>query len=160
MVPFNRYLGGSYFSKGIYSKVNVIVPLEFKLSYTNSAVQHFNHYTVAFILTQWIIKTTGAFFRNIYLSLYVLGFERVVWGFTVRGSWSPIRNCNILTTLLWPSALCLSCSPDAQPEAQSPSLLGDGFLFCILSASSLDSNSLRGPDPLRAGVAFLTTSRQ
>ena len=29
----------------------------------------------------------------------------------MRGSWRPNRNCNILTPLLWPSALCLSCSP-------------------------------------------------
>ena len=45
------------------------------------------------------------------------------------------------TPLLWPSALCLSRSPDAQPEAQRPTLLGDGFLYCILSATSLDPNS-------------------
>ena len=32
-----------------------------------------------------------------------------MWGFTVRGSWRPNINCNILTLLLWPSALCLSC---------------------------------------------------
>ena len=43
--------------------------------------------------------------------------------------------------LLWPSVLCLSRSPDAQPEAQGPTLLGDGFLYCILSATALDSNS-------------------
>ena len=29
----------------------------------------------------------------------------------------------------------------AQPEVQRPTLLGDGFLYCILSASSLDPNS-------------------
>ena len=38
----------------------------------------------------------------------------------VRRSWRTNRNCNILTPLLWPSALCLSCSPDAQREAQRP----------------------------------------
>ena len=86
-------------------------------------------------------------------------FERVVWGSTVRGSWRPIRNCNILTPLLWPSALCLSGSPDAQPEAQRPILLGDGFLYCILSASSLDPKSIEGPEPHWPGVAFLTASR-
>ena len=48
----------------------------------------------------------------------------------------------------WPSTLCLSRSPDAQPEVQRRTLLGDGFLYCILSASSLDPNSpglLEGP---------------
>ena len=49
--------------------------------------------------------------------------------------------------LLWPSTVCLSRSPDAQPEALVPTLLGDGFLYCILSASSLDPNSL-GPQGL------------
>ena len=34
-----------------------------------------------------------------------------MWGFTVRGSLRPNINCNILTPLLWPSALCLSRSP-------------------------------------------------
>ena len=34
-----------------------------------------------------------------------------MWGFTVRGSWRPNINCNILTPLLWPSALCLSRTP-------------------------------------------------
>ena len=33
-----------------------------------------------------------------------------MWGFAVRGSWRPNINCNILTPLLWPSLLCLSCS--------------------------------------------------
>ena len=37
--------------------------------------------------------------------------------------------------------LCLSCSSDAQPEVLGSTLLGAGFLYCILSASSLDSNS-------------------
>ena len=36
----------------------------------------------------------------------------------MRGSWRS--NCNILTPNLWPSALCLSRSLDAQPEAQRP----------------------------------------
>ena len=65
----------------------------------------------------------------------------------VRGSWRPNRNCNILTPLLWPSTLCLSRSPDAQPEAQRPTLLGDGFLYCILSATSLDPNSSEPQGP-------------
>ncbi len=33
-----------------------------------------------------------------------------------------------------------SCSTRG-PEAQRPTLLGDGFLYCILSATSLDPNS-------------------
>ena len=73
-----------------------------------------------------------------------------MWGFTVKGSWRPNINCNILTPLLWPSVLCLARSPDAQPEAQGlSSLLDDGFLYCILSPTSRDPNSSgpQGPPP-------------
>ena len=86
-------------------------------------------------------RTQEDFFANIYLSLYCKGSKRVTKGLRVRGSWIPNRNCNILTPLLWPSTLCLSRSPDAQPEALRSNLLGDGFLCCILSATSLDPNS-------------------
>ena len=40
-----------------------------------------------------------------------------------------------------------SFSRAAQPEAEGPSsMLNDGFLYCILSATSLDPNSLGGPE--------------
>ena len=39
----------------------------------------------------------------------------------------------------------VSFSRAAQPEAQTPTLLGDGFLYCILSATSLDPNSSGAP---------------
>ena len=107
-------------------------------------------------------------FRKICTSHFIVRFERVINGFTVRGSWIPNRNCNILTALLWPSALCLSRSPDAQPEARVLTLLafsttshqqllwtptqsgvprapsaGSGFPYHILSAT-LDPNSIFG----------------
>ena len=55
--------------------------------------------------------------------------------------------------LLWPSTLCLSRSPDAQPEALGSTLLGAGFLYCILSASSPDLNS-SGPQAPSAWCGF------
>ena len=68
--------------------------------------------------------------------------KKVIQGLRVRGSWRSDITATFWPLLLWPSALCLSCSHDAQPEAQRPSsLLDDGFLYCILSASSLDPNS-------------------
>ena len=76
-----------------------------------------------------------------------------MWDFTVRGSWRPNRTEIFWPPLLWPSALCLSCSPDAQPEAQRPTLQGDGSLYCILSASSLDPNS-SGPQTPSAWCGF------
>ena len=43
--------------------------------------------------------------------------------------------------------MSFSFSRAAQPEAQRPSsLLDDGFLYCILSATSLDPNSIGGPE--------------
>ena len=85
------------------------------------------------------------------------------------------------------NVVSFSFSRAAQPEAQGPSsLLDDGFLYCILSATGLQ-NSIGGPEgpfgrvwlslphlvpdvsdpqlnwgprgPLRPGVAFPTTSR-
>ena len=51
-------------------------------------------------------------------------------------------------------------SQDAQPEAQKPTLLGDGFLCCILSATSLVPKLHRGSrGPFRPGVALPTSPR-
>ena len=102
------------------------------------------------IHTDVIINDDRSDFNKICPSHFIVRFERVIQSFMVRGSWRPNRNCNILTPLLWPSAWCLSRSPGAQPEAQGlSSLLGDGFLYCILSATSLDPNSSgpQGPPP-------------
>ena len=58
-----------------------------------------------------IIKTSEDFFKKIYLSLYLKGFERVTQGFTVRGDWRSNRTAIYWPPLLWPSALCLPRSP-------------------------------------------------
>ena len=65
----------------------------------------------------------------------------IIQGLRLRGSWRPNITATFWPLLLWPSALCLSCSPDAQPEALGSTLLGNGFLYCISSASSLAPNS-------------------
>ena len=94
--------------------------------------------------------------ENIYLSIYLQGFEKVIQGFMVRGSWRTNITAIYGPPLLWPSALCLSRSPDVQPEAQRPSsLLGDGSLYCILSTTSLDPQLIGGPEgPF--GMAWLS----
>ena len=46
-----------------------------------------------------------------------------MWGSTVRGSWRPNITATFWSPLLWPSTLCLSHSPDAQPEARGLTLL-------------------------------------
>ena len=115
---------------------------------------------IYWIHTDAMIKTQEDFFRKIlYLSLYCKGSKRLfkvcVWegvGENITATFWPL--------LLWPSTLCLSRSPDPQPEAQRPTLLGEGFLYCILSASSPIPKLHRGSrGPLRPGVAFSTTSR-
>ena len=92
-----------------------------------------------------------------YLSLYCKGSKRVTQGFTVRGSWRPNKDCNILTPLLWPSALCLSHSPDVQPEARGLSfLLSAGFLYYILSPTDLRNYwGPRGPLRPRVGITVM-----
>ena len=50
----------------------------------------------------------------------------------MRGSWRPNRTAIYWPPLLWPSALCLSRSPDAQPEARGP--------LCWLSLLHLITN--------------------
>ena len=83
-----------------------------------------------------------------------------MWGFTGRGSWRPNRTEIFWPPLLWVSTLCLSRSPDVQPETLGSTLLGAGFLYCILSATSLVPKLHQGSrGPLRPGVAFLTTPR-
>ena len=64
------------------------------------------------------------------------------------GSWRPNKDCNILTSPAPPDiAVCRSHSPDAQPETRGPSpLLDDGYLYRILSPTSLVPNSIGGPE--------------
>ena len=65
----------------------------------------------------------------------------------VRGTWRQNRAAIYWPPLLMPSALCLSRSPgllNRRPRASS--LLDDGFLYCILSATSLYPNSIGGSE--------------
>ena len=94
---------------------------------------------------------------QIYLPLTLLqGFEKVVWGFTVRGSWRPNINCNILTLLLWPPrcVFLVLLMLNRRPR---------GSLCCVMAffiasyQHLLRTSAHQGPRPLRPGVAFPTT---
>ena len=92
-----------------------------------------------------------------YLSLYLWGFEKSYLRFACERELKTEHNWNILTPKLWPSALCLSRSSDAQPEPWGP--------FCWLLAFFIASYQHllwtpihQGLKPLRPGVAFLTIS--
>ena len=88
-----------------------------------------------------------------YLSLYCKGSKRLFKVCVWERAGDRTETAIFWPQLLWPSTLCLSRSPSAQPEAQWPTLLGDGFLYCILSASSLDPNS-SGPQAPSAWCGF------
>ena len=80
-----------------------------------------------------------------------------MWGFTVRGSWRPNINCNILTPLLWPSRcvflvlLMLNRRPRGSPCCVMA-------FFIAFYQHLLRTSAHQGPGPLRPGVAFPTTS--
>ena len=85
-----------------------------------------------------IIKTQEDFFITTLLQEFEKGYSR----FASERELETKQNWYILTpTLMAVSVVSFSFSRAAQPEAQRPTLLGDGFLFGILSATSLDLNS-------------------
>ena len=99
---------------------------------------------------------------NKYIPLNLFArFEKVYSGFYGERELETKQNCNILTpTLMAVSVVSFSFSRAAQSEAQGPTLLDDGSLYCILSATSLVPKLHRGSrEPLWPSVAFPTTSR-
>ena len=101
-----------------------------------------------------IIKTQEDFFIKICTSHFIVRVRKgLLEIFVWEGAGDRTETEIFWPPLLWPSTLCLSRSPDAQPEAQRPTLLGDGFLYCILSASSPDLNS-SGPQGPKAWCGF------
>ena len=94
---------------------------------------------------------------KIYTSHFIVRVRKGYSRFYYERELETEHKCNILTpTLMAVSVVSFSFSRAAQPEAQGPSsLLNNGFLYCILSATSLDPNSIRGPEsPL--GLAWLS----
>ena len=126
--------------------------------------QHIHmHIHVEWITTNTTIKGRAktSFIKNMYLSLYCKGFERVYSRFCVwEGVWRPKQNCNILTpTLMAVNVVSFLFSRAAQPEAQGLSfLLSAGFLYHILSTNFLWTPNPSGvpKGPLQPGVAFPT----
>ena len=92
-------------------------------------------------------------YKYIYLSLYCKGSKRLFKVCVWEGVVDRTETSVFWPPLLRPSTLCLSRSSDAQPEALGSTLLGAGFLYCILSASSLDPNS-SGPQAPSAWCGF------
>ena len=91
-----------------------------------------------------------------YLSLYCKGSKRITQGFNLRGSWRPNISAIFWPPLFWPSALSFSYSLgllNRRPRGSAFSLSA-GFLYHILSATSLDPNSSRAPRAPSAWCGF------
>ena len=74
----------------------------------------------------------------------------------MRESWRPNRTETFWPPLLWPSTLCLSRSPDAQPEALGSTLLGAGFFTASSQQLLWSPNSIGVPErPLGRVWLFL-----
>ena len=88
------------------------------------------------------------FFRKICTSHFIVRVRKGYSRFYCERELETEQNCNILTpTLMAVNVMSFLFSRAAQLEVQGPSsLLDDGFLYCILSATSLDPNSIGGPE--------------
>ena len=97
---------------------------------------------------------------TIFTSQFIARVRKGCSGLRVRGSWWTNINCNILTSLLWLSHCVFLVLKGCSTGGLGPTLLDAGFLYSILSASSLDPKLHRGSrGPPRPGVAFPTTTR-
>ena len=92
-----------------------------------------------------------------YLSLYCKGLKRLFKVCVWEGVGDRTETAIFWPPFLWPSTLCLSRSPGLLNRRPRGPLC---WVICyILSATSLDPNSIRAPRPLRPDVALPTTSR-
>ena len=89
-------------------------------------------------------------YKYMYLSLYCKGSKRVTQGLRVRGSWRPNITATFWPLLLWPSALCLSCSPGLLNRRPRGPLC---WVMAFFTASYLDPNS-SGPQAPLAWCGF------
>ena len=101
-------------------------------------------------------KTSEAFFRKICTSHFIVRVRKGYSRFYRERELETEHNCNILTPVLMAvSVVSFSFSRAAQPEAQGLSfLLSAGFLYHILSATSLDPNSSGAPRAPSAWCGF------
>ena len=96
------------------------------------------------------------FFNKILPLTLLQGFERVIQGLRVRGSWRSNINCNILTPKLWPSRCVFLVLLMVNRRSRGHSAgwwLSSRHLISIFSGPQL----IRAQRPLRPDVAFPTT---
>ena len=101
-----------------------------------------------------MIKTQEDFFNKIFTSHFIAKVRKGCVGFYCERELEIEHDCNILTPLLWPSALCLSCSlmfnrsPGVHSAGCWLSLL---YLLSIFSGPQNPSGFPRAPS---AGCSF------
>ena len=143
--PFFSLLTGLFGSPENYCRLFVI-----KLLY-----RHLQHHNDTMINRHNDKDAGRLLYKNIYLSLYCKGSKRLFKVCVWEGAGDRTETAIFWPPLLWLATLSLSRSPDAQPEALGSTLLGAGFLYCILSATSLVSKLNRGSrGPPSAGCDF------
>ena len=95
-----------------------------------------------------MIKTQEDFFNTIFTSLFIARVRKGLRKVCVWEGAGDQTELKYFDPHSYDRHVVSFSFFDAQPEVQRPTLLGDDFLYCILSASSLDPNSsglLEGP---------------
>ena len=94
-----------------------------------------------------------------YLPLTLLqGFEKVIQGLCVRGSWRPNRNCNILTPHSYGRQCCVFLVLQMLNRRPRGPLCWVMAFFTASYQHFLWTPIQQGPKPFRPGVAFPITS--
>ena len=121
------------------------------------------NYTNAYaciIITTTQYRRATQFFRKIYLSLYLKGFERVTRKFYCERELETEQNCNILTPTPMAIIVFLSCSPELlNREPGGPASLGHVPHSSIFSPTGLIFNcSIGGPEGSLCRVLVFSTA--
>ena len=127
-LEFGRIIFSNIICKETFTKSNCVLLLNWIV--WNSVIYSHNKYAYIHIYmfmqdTYWrnkLIRRSNKRRRKTSLTKYLpltllQGFEKVVWGFTLRGSWRSNITAIFWSLTLMAVTLCLSSSLDAQPEA-------------------------------------------
>ena len=102
---------------------------------------HLQHHNDTIIKTQWQRQTQGDFFTKIYTSHFIARVRKGCVGLYCERELEIEHNCNILTPHSYGHHVVSFSFFWCSTGALGSTLLGAGFLYCILSVSSLDLNS-------------------
>ena len=105
------------------------------------------------MITDAMIKTQGDFFNKIFTSHFIARVQKGCVGFYCERELEIDHNCNILTPKLMAISVVFLILQGCSTRGPGTTLLGDGFLYCILSATSLVPNS-SGPQAPSAWCGF------